>query len=154
MAKSETISHTGMVTGISGKTAVVEIVSASACSSCSAAGLCSMAEAVRKQIEVAVPAGETYAVGEQVEVCLTAAEGMKAVVAAYVIPLFILLILCVSLSYTGLSELLIGAAGIGALAVYYLILYLARGRLAGGYVFRIRKMPGAAESPDDNDTRI
>ncbi len=141
MAKNETISHTGRVTEVSGQMAVVEIVSASACSSCSAAGLCSMAEAVRKQVEVAVPEGETYSVGEQVEVCLTAAEGMKAVTAAYVIPLFILLAICVSLSYTDLGELLVGAAGLGGVAVYYLILYLARGRLSGGYVFRIRKKP-------------
>lgn len=141
MAKSETISHTGRVTGISGQVAVVEIVSASACSSCSAAGLCSMSEAVKKQVEVTVPKGETYSVGEEVEVCLTASEGMKAVTAAYVIPLFILLAICISLSYTGLGELFIGAAGIGGLAVYYLILYLVRGRLEGGYVFRIRKKP-------------
>lgn len=136
---AETISHMGKVTEVTETAVTVEIVSRSACSSCSASGLCSMSEAVRKQVRVPAVPGETYEVGEEVEVCLAPSAGMKAVVTAYVIPLFILLILCVSLSYSGLNELIAGLAGICGVALYYLVIHLTGGRSARKYAFYIRK---------------
>ena len=78
-------------------------------------------------------------VGEEVELVLQEATGMKAVLLAYVIPLLILLILCVSLSYVNMNELYAGLAGLAGVLVYYLVLYLVRNRISGDYVFRIRK---------------
>ena len=65
--------------------------------------------------------------------------GMKAVLAAYAVPLVILLAICVSMSYAGVHEVYAGLAGLAGVAVYYLALYFMRNRISKDYVFRIRK---------------
>ena len=117
----EEVSHKGRVTEVNADSVKVEIISSSACASCHAASLCSMSEAVKKVVEVRTPGNENYAVGEEVLVVA------------------VLLVVCVSLSYTGIHELYIGLAGLGSLAVYYLVLYLLRDRMASDYTFCIRK---------------
>ena len=138
MASGE-VSHKGMVVSVGKDSVSVRIVSESACSSCHAAGLCGAAESRKKIVEVPLYGGQTYSIGQEVEVCLARKMGLKAVLLSYVIPLMILLILVLSLSSIGLGELASGLVSIGGIAVYYLILYLCRNRLAEGYVFYIRK---------------
>lgn len=136
---SKDVSHKGKVVAVSSTGVRVEIISQSACSSCHAAGLCSMSEAVKKEIDVPAQPGEEYHVGDDVKVILGSDMGMKAVVLAYVIPLALLLVVCISLTYTGMGELYAGLAGLGAVAVYYFVLYLMRKRVSGKYVFKIEK---------------
>ncbi len=138
MAAGE-VSHKGKVVSVGEDKVFVQIISESACSACHAAGLCGAAESRKKIVEVPVYAGQSYSLGQEVEVCLARKMGLKAVLLSYVIPLLILLILVLSLSSIGLGELASGLVSIGGIAVYYLILYLCRNRLAEGYVFYIRK---------------
>lgn len=133
------VSHKGKVVSVGKDRMSVQIVSESACSSCHAAGLCGASESKKKIVDVPVFAGQSYSVGQDVEVCLTKKMGLKAVLLSYVVPLVILLILVLSLSLIGLGELACGLAAIGGIAVYYLILYFCRNRLAEGYVFYVRK---------------
>ena len=48
------VSHKGRVVEVGQDVIQVEIISSSACSSCHAAGLCTMSEAVKKIVEVPV----------------------------------------------------------------------------------------------------
>lgn len=136
---AEVVSHKGRVTGCSDGKVTVEIVSESACAACHAAGLCTMAESSKKIIEVPLGTRESYVTGQEVEVCLAQKSGLKAVLFSYVIPVMILLILILSLSYSGLGELAVGLLSVGGTALYYLVLYLFRGKLAEGYAFYIKK---------------
>lgn len=133
------ISHTGRIVSVDGRTATVEIVSRSACASCHAAGLCTASEAAVKRITVKLSPADDYAAGEEVLVLLRGSMGAKAVLLAYAVPLFILMILVVSLSFTDVHELAAGAAGLGGVAVWYLILYRFRDRLEREYDFYIRR---------------
>lgn len=133
------ISHHGRIVSVGKDTATVEIVSKSACASCHAAGLCTAAESATKEITVTISPSDNYQVGEEVTVLLRAGMGTKAVLLAYVVPLFILLILVVSLSFTNVHELAAGAAGLGGIAVWYLILYCFRDRLEREYKFYVCK---------------
>jgi positive regulator of sigma E activity len=135
----EEITHKGEVVSTGDGKVLVRIVSSSACGTCHAAGLCGSSEAKKKIIEVTDPFPSRYAVGQEVTVALARKKGMKAVLLSYVIPLLILLILVLSLSSIGLGELVCGLAAVGGVAVYYLILYFLRDRLAERYVFYIRK---------------
>ena len=90
----------GKVLSVGPKVTTVEIVSKSACASCHAAGLCTAFESVQKQVEVPTDPAAGFTPGEEVEVTLRGSLGTKAVLLAYVVPLFILLILVVSLSFT------------------------------------------------------
>lgn len=136
---AQEVSHTGRVISVDPDLIKVEIISRSACSSCHAAGLCSMSEAVKKIIEVPAAGNRGYKPGDEVDVLLTASMGMKAVLLAYVLPLVVLLVCCVALSYTHIKELYTGLAGLGGVALYYLIIYFIRGRFEKEYIFTIRK---------------
>ena len=135
---ADIISHKGIVVSAERDKVLVEIVSKSACAACHAAGLCGLAESQKKIIEVPRLAGYDYPVGQEVEVCLAPKTGLKAVLLSYVIPVMILVILILSLSLAGLGELASGALSVLGVAVYYFVLYLCRGRLAGDYEFFIR----------------
>ena len=65
--------------------------------------------------------------------------GVKAVVLAYVLPLAVLIPAVVALSYTGISELLVGLAGICGVGLYYGILFFFKDKLSKEYVFELRK---------------
>ena len=135
---AELISHQGRVVSVDQGKINVEIVSESACAACHAAGLCGMSESRKKIVEVPAPRGREFAVGQEVEVCLAPKTGLKAVLLSYVLPVMILLFLILSLPLIGLGELAGGLVAIGGVAVYYLILYFCKGRLAEGYEFFIR----------------
>lgn len=135
---AELISHKGKVISSGQGIISVEIVSESACSACHAAGLCGMSESRKKIVEVPAVRGKDYSVGQEVEVCLAPKTGLKAVLLSYAIPAMILLILILSLPLIGLGELAGGFLAVAGVALYYLILYLFKGRLAGEYEFYIR----------------
>ena len=135
---AELISHKGKVISSGQGIISVEIVSESACSACHAAGLCGMSESRKKIVEVPAVRGKDYSVGQEVEVCLAPKTGLKAVLLSYVIPAMILLILILSLPLIGLGELAGGLLAVAGVALYYLVLYLFKGRLAGEYEFYIR----------------
>lgn len=134
-----TISHKGRVISVDQSETKLEILSTAACASCHAAGLCTSFESSKKEITVPTDASLDCKVGEEVEVLLSPSMGMKAVWISYAVPLGILLILVVSLSFTKLHELLVAGIALAGMGVYYLAVYLLRDKLAEKYVFSIRK---------------
>ena len=139
MAKEE-ISHKGRIVEITPEFTTVEIVSESACSSCHASSLCGLSEFKKKAVEVATSATELYEVGEEVMVNLKASMGHKAVWVAYVAPLCLLLAVLLGLVAAGAGELTAGLSGIGAVALYYFVIWLLRDTLRSDYVFYIKKI--------------
>jgi sigma-E factor negative regulatory protein RseC len=80
----------------------------------------------------------TYGVGDEVQVVLKASMGFKAVWIAYFLPLVVLLAIALGLIALGVPELVSGLAGLGAVALYYLVVWLLRDRLRNEYVFTIQ----------------
>ena len=134
----EQVMHTGQVVSMTPKTTTVQIVSQSACSECHAAGLCGLSEFTEKAIEVPTGPYATYGVGDEVQVVLKASMGFKAVWIAYFLPLVVLLAVALGLIALGVPEVVAGLAGIGAVALYYLGVWLLRDRLRNEYVFTIQ----------------
>ena len=133
------VSHKGRVVRMTPQVTTVAIEQHSACSQCHAAGLCGMADVVEKAIEVPTDPYAKYGVGDEVEVLLKASMGMKAVWLAYFVPLVILLVAILGLISLGAGEVVAGLSGIGAVALYYLLLWLFRERLQNEYVFTIKR---------------
>lgn len=98
-----------------------------------------MSESTVKTVEVASDPAGSFQVGDEVRVVLSRTMGHKAVWISYVIPLCILVILILSLSRVLDSELATGAFAIAGIALWYLLVWLFRSRLATGFVFRIEK---------------
>ena len=130
--------HTGKVVSMTPKTTTVQIVSHSACSECHAAGLCGLSEYTEKAVEVPTSPSATYGVGDEVQVVLKASMGFKAVWIAYFLPLVVLLAITLGLIALGVPEVVSGLAGLGAVALYYLIVWLRRDRIRNEYVFTIQ----------------
>ncbi len=141
MAKDE-ISHLGKIVEITPEITTVEIVSSSACSACHAKGVCGVSEDQVKLIGVPTDPYTLREPGDEVLVVLKRSMGLKAVWLSYVIPLLILMILILSLSSVTVHEVYVGLISIGAVAVYYLVIFLLRNRLARDFVFYIKDVPG------------
>ena len=137
MSKNE-ISHKGVIKSITPELTTVEILSTSACAECHAKGMCGMSESKVKEISVPTDPYSDHEVGDEVQVMLKKSMGLKAVWISYVIPLFILMILILSLSSVNVHETYVGLGAIAGVALYYLVIYLFRNRLANDFVFYIK----------------
>ncbi len=136
---ADLIKHKGIVEKIDGSHVTVRIVQTSACSSCSAKGLCNASESKEKLIDV-YQSQVPCRVGEEVVVCGTTSMGMRAVFLAFGIPLLILLAaLFVSMRMTGDDALLSAVIALCAVVPYYLIIYLCKDKLDRTFSFTIEK---------------
>lgn len=136
---SESISHKGNIVKITPQVTTVAFTQHGACSECHAAGLCGMGDMADKSVDVPTDPYNKYKVGDEVEVLLKASMGFKAVYLAYLIPLLIILACILGLMALGVGEVVAGLSGIAAVGVYYLLLWLFRGRLQTEYVFTIKR---------------
>lgn len=123
------IGHEGLVSAVLEDGYKVTITSRSACAACHARGLCSASEMENKVIEVKHKSPLSFKVGDKVSVNMSEAAGMKAVWIVYAIPAIILVTFLLYLQSLGMSELVTGLAILGAIAVYFVILYLFRGKI-------------------------
>ena len=132
------ISHSGVIEEIVGDNIVVRFVQTSACAACKAASHCSAAESREKVVTVVDHhAAVTHAVGDEVTVTMTAENGRRAVLLAFVFP-FILMVLVLSLCLLlTRNEGIAALAGMASLFPYYLAIYWCRDRIARRFAFII-----------------
>ena len=136
---ADIIKHRGVVEKIEGTHVVVRIVQTSACSACSAKGLCNASESKEKQIDV-YGVQSSYRIGEEVVVCGTTSMGMRAVLLAFGVPLLILLLaLFVTMRITDGDALLSAFVSLLAVTPYYLLIYFMKDKLDRTFSFTIEK---------------
>ena len=133
------IEHSGEVERVAEGRVFVRITAQSACSSCRAREACGMGEAQEKVIEVCTPRAGEFVPGEQVTVGVGQRMGVTAVVLAYVVPFFFLLGALGLSSALGIAEGAAALAALGAVAVYYLLLWLLRHKIENTIHFTITK---------------
>jgi len=136
---SDEISHEGIVKKIFDDKIIVTIVSQSACSMCSAKGMCSASDLQDKDIEIDNYSG-TFQPGQKVLVIGTTSQSMKALFYGYLLPfILVIAILITSMQITS-EEGLSGLLSIGILVPYYLMLYLFRKNLKQSFNFKIKSL--------------
>ena len=136
---ADIIKHRGIVEKIDGSHVVVRIVQTSACSACSAKGLCNASESKEKQIDV-YEVNPAYRIGEEVVLCGTTSMGMKAVFLAFGIPVLLLLAaLFVTMRITDGDALLAAAVALLAVVPYYVVIYLMKDKMNKTFSFVIEK---------------
>ena len=89
---ANTIRHQGIVENIEGSHLQVRIVQTSACATCSIKGHCTSADTKEKLIDIVESGPHTYRQGDRVWVLGELSMGMQAVLLAFVIPLFLIII--------------------------------------------------------------
>lgn len=135
--KKGVIGHDGVVSEVTASGYRVSIVSKSACAGCHAKGLCSAADMADKIIDVKSSGPEVFKVGDKVTVNMEESMGMRAVWLVYAIPAVILVTFLLYLQRLGASELTTGLSVLGAIAVYFVILYLFRKKIGRHFSFTI-----------------
>ena len=138
MASNSEISHRGRIVSITPELTTVQIISESACAACHAKGLCSLGDSTVKEVELPTRGWDNWQVGDEVSVVLRASMGHKAVWLAYVVPLVVMVAVLLATLSAGGSELLAGLLSIGAVALYYGVIWLLRTRLRNEYIFNIK----------------
>ena len=135
----DSLSHTGKIIDLTPEFVSVEIISTSACSDCRAKELCGISDETVKIISVHTDPYANYKLGDEVDVTMKKTMGLKAVWLSYVVPLFVLMIILLTLSRFKVNELSAGLYSLLGVAFYYLIIYLFRNKLAKEFVFEIRE---------------
>ena len=133
----EHVSHPGVVVGIGEQDLDIEILSASSCGSCGIKSACGVSEMKEKRITVPKPTNKEFIVGQPVSIVMSAKQGNKAALIAYGVPTLIIVTLTVVLS-SHIKEWLAALAGIGALAVYYVVIYFFRDKLRNDFTYDIK----------------
>ena len=136
---ADLIKHRGIVEKVDGSHVTVRIVQTSACSACSAKGLCNASESKEKLIDV-YEVQSACRKGEEVVVCGTTSMGMRAVLLAFGVPVLLLLLaLFVTMRVTDGNALLSAMVSLGVIVPYYSIIYICRGKLEKRFSFTIEK---------------
>jgi len=133
----ERVSHTGVVTNISDKDIEIEILSSGSCGSCNIKAACGMSEMKEKHIVVPKPKSKEFIVGQPVKVSMTARQGGKAAVYAYLIPALLMIFTILIISMFKLADWISAVAGIGMVAVYYVVLFLFRGKIREKFEYEV-----------------
>ena len=136
---ADIIKHRGVVEKIDGSHIVVRIVQTSACSACSAKGLCNASESKEKQIDV-YESNPSYRIGEEVVLCGSTSMGMRAVFLAFGIPVLLLLFaLFATMRITDGDALLSAIVAMLAIIPYYFVIYLMKDKMDKTFSFVIEK---------------
>ena len=139
MLMDELIRHTGIVSGINGELAHVQIVQSSACSSCKAKSMCMSTESQQKEMDAVML--EPMQVGDRVEVEVREHLAWKAVLLAYVLPFIVMMsVIAVLDVLTGWDEAIVGTIALCSIALYYLVLSQFKHRLQKQFTFTVRKV--------------
>ena len=163
------IKHDGIIIALNEDgTALVRIVQTSACAACKAKAMCASAESVEKEMTVVLLnqeprtknqeasattdqtkvtslgslllAPEAYKVGDTVEVMVQQKMGWKAVVLAYLLPFFVMLVVMfVGNAIWTVREEILGTVALCAMALYYLVLGMFKDKLQKEFSFTARK---------------
>jgi sigma-E factor negative regulatory protein RseC len=135
---NDKIKHIGTIKSIEGNHIQVKIVQISACSTCAVVSHCNAAESKEKIIDVYnVETPSVYKIGQEVTVWAVGQVGMNAVWVAFGIPLGILVIFLYVAYRIWNNEIISASIGIGAIFIYYVLLYFMRGQLRHKFAFYI-----------------
>jgi sigma-E factor negative regulatory protein RseC len=141
---TQLINHVGTIKSINNQHLIVKIVSQSACSSCHAKGACTSAEQKEKEIEVEYR-GEIYGIGEEVLVVATLAQGYKALLFAYLLPLILLVCSLILISSISKEESTAALGSLLLLVPYYWLLYHYRHKLKNSFHFMVQKQQNISQ---------
>ena len=134
------ISHTGKVIGVFRDTVTVAVESTEACGSCSSKSACSLGvESKTRNILINTPEAAEYSVGQVVRVSAKAQMGLLAVALCYAAPAVVIVAALAIFIACGVAEGVAALASLGAVAVYFAVLWLFRDKLAQKISFSIHK---------------
>lgn len=148
---NNTIEHEGEILTIEGQKVKVRILSKSACSTCHAKSICGTGDSKEKIIDVHLPSQiHSYKVGDNVIVGITRKMGTHAVLLGFVLPLLIMVGFAILMLLRGCSEALAAGVALGAVALYYAVIYLLRNKIEKQFSFHLRPAFSSSTHPSQS----
>jgi sigma-E factor negative regulatory protein RseC len=137
MSREETITHDGKVLRVSGDgTAEIEILVSEACAGCNAKAVCSPGKSETKVVTARFV--NPLQPGDHVVVEMHLSQGFKALFIGYVFPFIVLISAFVIASVINAGELLSALTSFAAVGVYYVLVWMLRGRIGRKFEFNIK----------------
>ncbi|RLD46520.1 MAG: RseC/MucC family positive regulator of sigma(E) [Bacteroidetes bacterium] len=136
--KETEISHIGTVQSIDDDILNIRIVSSASCVSCSSKSSCSASDMEEKIINVRIPEGKEYKVGDSVIVVLSQSVGLKAVMLGYIYPFLVMFVSLIVMVNITDNQGMAGLVSLAMLIPYYSALYATRHRQKEIFDFRIK----------------
>lgn len=137
---SQTIKHRGCVERIERDSVFVAVEQQSACAGCHAKTVCNLGDSQTRVIEVHTPHADWYNVGDSVTVALLRSSmGFSSVVWGYILPLAVLLVVLFGSKLLGAADGPAAVITLASVALYYLLLYVARNHFEQKILFTIIK---------------
>lgn len=130
------MAHNGVIKSVSEGKLTIEICQTEACSACNARSMCN-ARSKNKEITIDTPDATMYHVGDTVTVSLGKHAGKRAVLYAYVLPVLLLTVTLALAIMAGLSQEAAAMASLGAVIIYFIILYLSKDKIKEYIKFHI-----------------
>jgi len=139
MEINKVVTHKGIVKEIQKQGIIVNIVVVAGCVSCELKGSCNMSEKSDKEIEINCNP-DKFKVGQEVVVSMKSTQGYHAAFLGYVLPLIMLVVVLIILSFISKNELVIGLGSIASLVPYYLMLYIFRKNISNKFTFQVNSL--------------
>ena len=139
MQNSNIIEHCGIVESVENNVVRINILSASACSSCHLKGACGVAETENKIVEIFNP-GNKFSIGEEVNVIAKESIGFKALFYGYLFPFIFIVSTLIITSFFTDKEAIIGLLSLVVLVPYYFILSFYKEKLKKIFTFKLQKI--------------
>ena len=119
----------------------VEVCRPEACAACKAKSVCSEGGGEGKRMTL-INDGQGYAAGEQITLVMRRSSGLKAVLIAYLVPVFLIVAALLIFQAMQVKDIIAAVATLGILGLYFLIVRLLRGRINRELTIEIEKEIG------------
>lgn len=137
--ENKTLCHEAIVKKIDGDKITVQMHVESACATCHTRHLCGMSESKLEELVIDNFYHEQFEVGENVQVEIKNTLAWKAIIICYLVPFIILICTLFILTKTIKQELMSVLFSLGAVALYYFVVWLFRDRIEHNTQFIITK---------------
>lgn len=138
--ENNTLCHEAIVKEVNADTIVVQMQVESACTACHSRHLCGMTENKQQELTVKNEYHESFEVGERVQVKIQNSLAWKAILICYLFPFVVLIASFITLSVLIENELISALVSLGAVGVYYFIVWLFREKIDHNTHFMISKL--------------
>ncbi len=135
--KNEISCRSGFVESVSNEVVRVRITQLSACADCHAHSACSVSDTSEKIIEIH-HTGEKPAIGQPVQIVGEKSLGLSAALWAYMLPVVLIIASLVLCSWFGLNEIPAAMVSLLTLSIYYLLLFLNKGKFEKRFSFKLK----------------
>ncbi|MDE5945275.1 MAG: SoxR reducing system RseC family protein [Rikenella sp.] len=133
-----TVRQSATIVRLSDREIEVEVCRPEACGECKARSVCSEGGGQGKRMTL-LNDGQGYTVGERIILVMRREAGLKAVVIAYLVPVFVIVASLLGFQAAQVRDTVAAVATLGVLGLYFLVVRLLRGRIDRQLTIEIEK---------------